>query len=98
MTSETKFTHTIDGKAETSPSHFDVINPAFGEPFAQCPDASREQLDRAVATAKRAQPAWAKKSFAERREAIVKFAHALAANVDKIGPVLTQEQGKPLGQ
>lgn len=98
MTSETKFTHTIDGKAETSPKHFDVINPAFGEPFAQCPDAGRDQLDRAVASSKRAFGPWSKKSFAERREAIAKFAHALAANVDKIAPVLTQEQGKPLGQ
>jgi len=92
------FTHTIDGKAETSDRFFDVINPATAEPFAKAPDASREQLDRAVASARRAYPAWRAKSFAERREAIVKFAHGLAARVDEIGAVLTKEQGKPLGQ
>ena len=48
------FTHTIDGQAETSDKSFDVINPATGAPFAQCPDASRDQLDHAVAAARQA--------------------------------------------
>lgn len=92
------YTHTIDGKAESSERSFDVVNPATGEPFAKCPDASREQLDRAVASARKAFAPWAAKSFAERREAIAAFAHGLAARIDEIGPVLTREQGKPLGQ
>jgi acyl-CoA reductase-like NAD-dependent aldehyde dehydrogenase len=92
------YTHTIDGRAETSDKSFDVINPATGAPFAQAPDASREQLDRAVAAARAAFPAWAAKSFAERRAAIAAFAHGLAARIDEIGPVLTREQGKPVGQ
>jgi len=93
-----EFTHTIDGKAETSAQSFDVINPATAQPFAKCPAASREQLDKAVAAARRAFGPWSRMSSAERREAIVKFAHALAARIDDIGPVLTREQGKPLGQ
>jgi acyl-CoA reductase-like NAD-dependent aldehyde dehydrogenase len=93
-----QFTHTIDGQSETSAASFGVINPAAGEVFAQCPDASREQLDRAVEAARRAFPAWAAKSFAERRAAIAAFAHALAKRIDEIGPVLTREQGKPVGQ
>ncbi len=96
--SELTFTHTIDGKAETSKASFDVINPATAQPFAKCPDASREQLDRAVAAARTAFGPWKRKSFAERRRAITDFAHGLAARIDEIGPVLTQEQGKPLGQ
>jgi acyl-CoA reductase-like NAD-dependent aldehyde dehydrogenase len=92
------FTHTIDGKAESSDRFFDVINPATAEPFAHAPDASREQLDRAVAAARRAYPTWRAQSFAARREAIAKFAHGLAARIDEIGTVLTKEQGKPLGQ
>jgi len=93
-----KYTHTIDGKAETSEHSFDVVNPATGEPFAKCPDASREQLDRAVTAARKAFLPWSRKSFAERREAIANFAHGLAARIDEIGPVLTREQGKPVGQ
>src|SRR5665213_2114520 len=94
----TSFTQTIDGTSETSDSNFDVINPSTGASFAQCPSASRDQLDRAVAAARAAFPAWSRLSFGARREAITAFAHGLAARIDEIGPVLTREQGKPLGQ
>src|ERR1700683_2127609 len=92
------FTPTIDGQAETSDKSFDVINPATGAPFAQCPDASRDQLDHAVAAARQAFGTWSRKSFAERREAIANFAHGLAKRIAEIAPVLTREQGKPVGQ
>ena len=48
----TTFTHTIDGVAESSDQHFDVITPATAAAFAQCPSVSRDQLDRAVAAAR----------------------------------------------
>ena len=40
----------------TAKKSFDVINPATGEPFAKCYDASKEQLDDAVAAAAAAFP------------------------------------------
>ena len=49
-----EFTHTINGCAETSNAYFDVIDPAAGVAFKRCPDASREQLDRAVEAARNA--------------------------------------------
>src|SRR3569833_2850393 len=67
-------THTIDGKAAKSANSFDVINPATDQPFARCPDASREQLDLAVAAARKAFPAWANLTFANRRRYLHKFA------------------------
>jgi acyl-CoA reductase-like NAD-dependent aldehyde dehydrogenase len=93
-----QFTHTIDGVAETSDAGFDVINPATATAFAQCPSVSRAQLDRAVAAARTAFASWSKLSAQARREHIVAFAHGLAAKIDEIGPFLTREQGKPLGQ
>ena len=75
------FTHTIDGRGVPSASSFDVINPATGAVFARCPDASRAQLDEAVAAARRAfgVPSaaaalgapfgvWSRLSFDERRK------------------------------
>ena len=47
--SASEYTHTLDGHAETSAKHFDVINPATGAVFASAPDASPEQLDNAIA-------------------------------------------------
>ncbi|HEY0106047.1 MAG TPA: aldehyde dehydrogenase family protein [Rhizomicrobium sp.] len=98
MAEQGSYTHTIDGKAESSAESFEVVNPATGEAFARCPDASREQLERAVASSRKAFGPWSRLSFAQRRKAIVDFAHGLAARIDEIGPVLTKEQGKPLGQ
>ncbi len=93
-----EFTHTIDGKAASSEKSFEVVNPATGNSFASCPDASRLQLEEAVNAARRAFAPWSALSFAERARAIGAFAKGLAVRVDEIGPVLTREQGKPLGQ
>jgi len=92
------FTHTIDGKAVGSEKTFDVINPATGKPFARCPEASRVELEQAVNAARLAFPAWSRLSFAERAVAIAAFAKGLAARIEEIAPLLTREQGKPLGQ
>jgi len=89
------FTHTIDGKAEAGETSFEVINPATASAFAQCPDATRAQLDRAIAAARRAFPAWAKKSFEERRTYLHKFAAAVRERSEELAALITHEQGKP---
>ena len=42
----------IDGKMVPGDQTMPVLNPATEEVLAQCPRASKEQLDRAVAAAK----------------------------------------------
>lgn len=93
-----RFVHTIDGRAEASETSFEVVNPATEEVFARCPDASKDQLDRAVAAARRAFPEWSAISFAARREALARFAQALRVRTDEIAHVLVREQGKPLSE
>ena len=97
-TLRTDFSLLIDGELTGAAERLDVINPATGKAFAQCPSASRADLDRAVAAARRAQPAWSALSFAERTEFIKRMAGILRANQDMLGELLTREQGKPLGQ
>jgi acyl-CoA reductase-like NAD-dependent aldehyde dehydrogenase len=92
------FTHTIDGRGVTSSASFDVINPATGAPFARCPDASREQLDQAVAAARRAFGPWACLSFDERRRVLLRFASAMGELVEPLAQLLVREQGKTLGE
>ncbi|MEW9572989.1 aldehyde dehydrogenase family protein [Rhodanobacter sp. Si-c] len=90
------FTHTIDGKGEGSAASFEVINPATGVAFALCPDATHEQLDRAVAAARRAFVAWRKLPLQQRCDALRAFGAAVRTRVDEIAVLLTREQGKPL--
>lgn len=90
------FAHLIDGRLQPSEYHFDVINPSSGESFAQCPSASQEQFEQAVAAARRAFPIWSQKTFDERREYLSRFADAIQSNLDELATVLTLETGKPL--
>lgn len=93
-----EFFHTIDGKLETSAAHFDVINPGTEQVFASCPDASQDQLNQAVAAARRAFTPWSARSFAERREILLKLGQALNESIEELAPLLTSEQGKPLAR
>jgi acyl-CoA reductase-like NAD-dependent aldehyde dehydrogenase len=86
----------IDGAIVGGEAFLEVINPATGRPFALAPDATREQLERAVAAARRAFPAWSATSFEERRAAVHRIAARLRQQADAIGALLTAEQGKPL--
>jgi len=87
---------TIGGELVAAPDTFGVINPATGEVHAQAPDCTKEQLDQAFEAASKALPDWRSDEDA-RRHALRKAADALAAASGELGPVLTAEQGKPIG-
>jgi len=88
----------IDGKLEGAEKTFGVTNPSTEEVFAQAPDCSKAQLDKAMAAAKRAFPGWASTSLADRR----KLMHAAVAKLnepsvaDRLRDTLIREQGKPI--
>lgn len=88
----------IGGELIDGASTFDVVNPATGKAFAQCPKASETQLDQAIAAAKAAFPGWAAKSFDERGDALNRLADALEARMGEFATLLTSEQGKPTDQ
>ena len=73
-----------------------VINPATEEVLTDCPRASKDQLDAAVAAAKAAFPAWAATPITERRRLIGKMADIIETNANDLARILTSEQGKPL--
>lgn len=56
-----ELTHYINGEhvKGTSGRFSDVMNPATGEVQAQCPLASKAEMEQAVAFAAAAQPKWA---------------------------------------
>ena len=87
----------IDGRAVNTKDQDPVINPAFGEPFATCARGSKAHVDEAVAAAAQAYKTW-RKDEAFRRAKLNECAAVLQAKAMEIGPVLCQEQGKPLAQ
>jgi acyl-CoA reductase-like NAD-dependent aldehyde dehydrogenase len=87
----------IGGKLVAGATSFDVVNPATEQVVAACPRADVSQLNQAVAAAKGAFRAWAATPLAERSRLLVQLADAIAAHSSELIPLLTQEQGKPLG-
>ena len=87
----------IDAQMVEGHSTMDVMNPATGDVLAPCPRADKAQLDRAVAAAKAAFPAWSKTAIAERKKVMLAIADVVEKNVTELARLLTQEQGKPLG-
>ena len=85
----------IDGKKVSTAETFPVLNPATEEVAAQCPKATVEHLNQAVAAARQAFPAWSATPDAERSRLIHAVADALDTHKDELTKLLTLEQGKP---
>jgi acyl-CoA reductase-like NAD-dependent aldehyde dehydrogenase len=89
------FAMTIDGAAAPTGASFPVRNPATGEVFAEAPDATPEDLDRAVAAATKAFATWKLTPIAERKAALVKAADIIDAHADELATLFVKEQGRP---
>ena len=76
----------------------DVINPATLELIDTVPDASTDDVDRAVAAARRAQPAWAATSALERAGILHEFAARVRARHRELAELLTREGGSALAE
>src|SRR5664280_2411964 len=90
------FVMTIGGDTVPAADSFGVVNPANGEVFAHAPECSTEQLDAAFDAASKAQRDW-KEDEAARRAVLVSMADVLLESSAELAPILTAEQGKPLG-
>ena len=86
----------VDGKPLATDRAFDVIDPATGAPFARCPLAGIDDLDAAVAAARRAFPGWAATPIDERAAMVAAIADAIEAAKPDLAPLLSAEVGKPL--
>ncbi len=85
---------TINGQLVGATEHIDVVNPATEEVIAAAPDASREQLEQAVAGAKAAFASWSRRPVSERQSFIASIGDAIDANAEEFMRLLTCEQGK----
>ena len=90
------FEATLDGAACPTRHDFGVENPATATELARCPAVSKDQLDAAVAGARRAQRDWREASLEDRRRVMHDMATRLAEHADELGALITAEQGKPL--
>ena len=91
----TQYKNLIDGKMVGTDKTLEVVNPATEEVIGLVPACGKDELDQAVAAARRAFKTWSKTPMDERREAIKAIAGALNDNSEELYRLLTAEQGKP---
>ncbi|MET3899421.1 malonate-semialdehyde dehydrogenase (acetylating)/methylmalonate-semialdehyde dehydrogenase [Devosia sp. UYZn731] len=71
-----------------------VYNPATGEQSAELPLSTLSELNDAVASAKKAWPAWANTPPMKRARVMFKFKALLEANADELARAISREHGK----
>ena len=76
----------------------DILNPATDEVIGKLPHATREDLDRALASAQRAFESWRKTAPLERSKVLRKVGELARARANDIGRNITLDQGKPLAE
>jgi malonate-semialdehyde dehydrogenase (acetylating) / methylmalonate-semialdehyde dehydrogenase len=87
----------INGQAVISRGPKDIqYNPATGEPVAEIPRTTAEEISAAVEAATRAFPAWSKTPVLQRCRVLFKYRELLEANAGELIAMITEENGKTI--
>src|SRR5436190_10834814 len=74
--------------------HLDVFSPIDGRVISRVPLSASEEVDRAVAAAKKAFPAWSATPIKERVQVFFRYKTLLEKNIDELARIVTEENGK----
>jgi succinate-semialdehyde dehydrogenase/glutarate-semialdehyde dehydrogenase/succinate-semialdehyde dehydrogenase len=85
----------INGAAAEAPGTFEVLNPATSEVIGLVPEIDEAGIEAALGAAKKGFSVWSRKSPAERRAIILKYADILEREKERIVALLIEETGKP---
>ena len=88
----------IDGRLQPARAgrQIDVFEPACGAVFAHCPDSDRDDIDSAVAAARRAFPGWAATPAEERARLLNRLADLVERDIDALARLESRDCGKPV--
>lgn len=88
----------IDGAfvAPKGGKYLDNFNPATGQVYSLIPDSDTADVEEAVVAAKRAFPAWAALTRAERSAHMLRVADRIAEKLDELALAESIDNGKPL--
>ncbi|GAA5112458.1 CoA-acylating methylmalonate-semialdehyde dehydrogenase [Orbus sasakiae] len=88
-----------DGKwlDSTTNKFMDVYNPSTGEVLAKAPCCTKDEVEAAIAAAKKAFPAWANTPVTRRAQIMFKVRELIEANLERLTHLCAMENGKALG-
>ncbi len=95
---QTKLRNFIDGETvdPADGATEEVRNPATGVVIAEAPVSSAEDVDRAVAAARRAFQSWSRTTPRERSERLLSLADVIEEHSDELSALESADGGKPL--
>ncbi|MDN7352250.1 aldehyde dehydrogenase [Acetobacter senegalensis] len=88
----------IDGKwTKASTNTFtEIKSPANGNVLAQVANGAKDDVERAVAAANAAFPAWSRKTAEARADALYAFKALIERDAERLARIISSEMGKPL--
>ena len=81
-----------------SAEDLDVVSPLDGNLLSTVPMSSREELNRAVASAKSAFDGWSKFPIKERAQVFFRYRYLLEKNSDELTALVSEENGKTIDE
>ena len=81
-----------------STAEFPVTNPVDGSVVGRVPDLGCEEIDKAIAAANEALPAWRALTAGQRAAPLKRWYDLIMANQADLAAIMTAEQGKPLAE
>ena len=88
----------IDGEYRDGAGSFEIENPSTGETIDVVGEAGKKDVDGALESARRAQPAWGQLDADDRSAILREVARALEDHVDELAALSTEEVGSPISQ
>lgn len=91
----------IAGEWTSNRQDIECMNPATGISIGDCPQSTKEEMDRAVDSANEALKEWGdprKWSWVKRAEVIDEMVQLIKANRQKLANLVTQESGKHINE
>ncbi|KVD46819.1 2-hydroxymuconic semialdehyde dehydrogenase [Burkholderia sp. ABCPW 11] len=90
--------HLINGKARAGRDYFETVNPANQDVLAEVARGDADDVNAAVAAAKDAFPAWAKKTPKERAKLIRNLGELITKHVPDLSETETNDTGQTISQ
>lgn len=84
-------------EASSSTESYDAVNPATEDVMAALAESTADDLDRAVAAGRAAQPGWAGAPWQKRAQILRRFAEALDERAEEFAALDVADSGNPIG-
>ena len=78
----------------SSGEYIDVVSPADGQTFAKVAVSTAQDVERAIAAAKKAFPAWSSLTVKKRAAVMYKLQHLISEHADELAKMIVRENGK----